>query len=191
LLEVLAALAVLGMVLAALSAGIRFGQEALRTQARDTLVANDIAPVDTLLRSIIEHTWPDPGDANARFLGTSVTVSLRTVLPESLTTTRNRAADVVIGVDTKHRLLLRWRPWYRNWIVPVAEPEQIDLLGNVDHVEFSYWDPTLHLPPGGWVTAWVGTTVPKLLRIRLVFVKGSGLRWPDIIVATARDPWSF
>jgi hypothetical protein len=33
--------------------------------------------------------------------------------------------------------------------------------------------------------------VPRLLRVRLVFTKGTGLRWPDIIVATARDPFVF
>jgi hypothetical protein len=29
------------------------------------------------------------------------------------------------------------------------------------------------------------------LRIRLVFMPDAGLHWPEIIVATARDPWSF
>jgi general secretion pathway protein J len=191
LLEVLAALVVLGLVLAALSSGIQFGQQALRTQARDTGVENQIGPVDETLRSLIERAWPDGGGANAKFLGTARTLSFRTVMPEGLATIRIRDADVTIGVDTTHRLFLAWLPWYRNWIVPMPRPERIDLLSNVDHIEFSYWDPSLHLPPGGWVSAWVGTTVPKLLRVRLVFTKDAGLRWPDIIVVTARDPWIF
>jgi general secretion pathway protein J len=191
LLEVLAALAVLGLILGALTAGLRFGQQALRTEARDTETGNQIAPVDAILRSLAERAWPDAGGADARFQGTERTLSFRTMMPLSLTKVRIRDADVAIGVDASHRLCLTWLPWYRHWIVPLPPPERIELLANVDHVEFAYWDPTLHLPPGGWVTAWIGTSVPKLLRVRLVFIKGAGLRWPDIIVATARDPWTF
>jgi general secretion pathway protein J len=191
LLEVLAALAVAGLVLASLAAGLRFGQEALQTQARETAAANELGPVDTILRSLIGRAWPDNGQAEAQFLGGSRTLSFRTEMPESLTGVRIRDADVAIGVNAAHQLVLTWLPWYRHWIVAKPPPGRIELLSNVDHVEFAYWDPSLHLPPGGWVTAWVGTTVPRLLRIRLVFVKGAGLRWPDIIVATARDPWTF
>jgi general secretion pathway protein J len=191
LLEVLAALAVLGLILAALSAGLRFGQQALLTQARDTRVANQLGPVDDALRSLIARAWPGASGTEARFLGTARTLSFRTTMPESLTAVRTRDADVTIGVDSTHRLYLTWLPWYRNWIITPPPPARIDLLANVDHVEFAYWDPSLKLPLGGWVTAWAGTSVPRLLRVRLVFVKGAGLRWPDIIVATARDPWVY
>ena len=191
LVEVLAALAVLGVILAALSGGIRFGQQALVTQDRDTAVANQIAPVDAALRSLVAQAWPGAAGAEAGFAGTARSLSFRTVMPESLTAQRTRDAEVAIGVDPAHKLYVAWLPWYRNWIVAKPPPARIDLLANVDHIEFAYWDPSLHLPPGGWVTAWVGTTVPKLLRIRLVFTKYAGLRWPDIIVATARDPWTY
>jgi general secretion pathway protein J len=191
LLEVLTALVVLGFILAGLSAGLRFGREALSAQNRDTEAANQIAPVDETLRSLVALAWPGASGASARFQGTARTLSLRTEMPESLTSVRTREADVTIAVDSAHRLYLTWLPWYRNWIVPKPLPARIDLLANVDHVEFAYWDPQLNLPPGAWVTAWEGQTLPKLLRIRLVFVKGAGLRWPDIIVATARDAWTY
>jgi len=191
LLEVLAALAVLGLILAALSVGLRFGQQALLTQTRDTAIENQISPVDATLRALVARAWPGAVGTEARFEGAARVLSFRTMMPESLSAQRTRDADVTIGVDPEHRLYLAWLPWYRNWIVPKPLPQRIDLLSNVDHVEFAYWDPTLHLPPGGWVTAWVGTSVPKLLRIRLVFTKDTGLKWPDIIVATARDAWSY
>jgi general secretion pathway protein J len=189
--EVLVALVVLGLILAGLSTGFRFGQQALVAQSRDTAMENQVGPVDAALRSLVARAWPGAAGAEARFAGTARLLSFRTTMPESLTTQRIRDADVTIGVDPAHRLYLAWLPWYRNWIVAKPLPSRIDLLANVDHIEFAYWDPSLHLPPGGWVTAWVGTTVPKLLRIRLVFTKDARLRWPDIVVATARDPWSF
>jgi general secretion pathway protein J len=191
LIEVLAALDVLGVILAALSGGLRFGQQALVAQGRETAAANQVAPVDAALRSLVGQAWPGAAGAEARFAGTARSLSFRTVMPESLTAQRTRDAEVAIGVDPAHRLYLAWLPWYRNWIVPKPPPARIDLLANVDHIEFAYWDPSLHLAPGGWVTAWVGTSVPKLLRIRLVFTKDAGLRWPDIIVATARGPWTY
>ena len=191
LLEVLAVLVVLGFVLAALSAGLRFGWEAQKAQTRDTEVANQIGPVDETLRSLITLAWPGASGAEARIVGSARTLSLRTEMPESLTSARTRDADVTIGVDSSHRLYLTWLPWYRNWIVPRPPPARIELLANVDHVEFAYWDPGLNVPPGSWGTAWEGPPLPKLLRIRLVFVKGAGMRWPDIIVATARDAWTY
>jgi general secretion pathway protein J len=191
LIEVLASLAVLGMILIALSTGLRFGQQALLAQTRSAATEDQIGPIDAALRSLVAKAWPGAVGAEARFAGTAGALSFRTIMPESLTAQRTRDADVTISVDPDHRLYLAWLPWYRNWIIAKPPPARIDLLANVDHVEFAYWDPSLHLPPGRWVTAWVGTTVPKLVRIRLVFTKDAGLRWPDIVVATARDPWSY
>jgi general secretion pathway protein J len=191
LLEVLAALAILGLILAALSAGLRFGQQALLTQEHDTGAANQLGPVDLTLRTLIARAWPGAGGGNAEFIGGSRTLTFRTIMPESLSEVRIRDADVTIGVDAEHRLYLAWLPWYHNWIVPKPLPKRVALLANVDHVEFSYWDPSLQLPPGGWVTAWAGTSAPKLLRVRLVFTKDSGLHWPEIIAATERDRWEF
>ena len=191
LLEVLVALVVLGLILAALSGGMRFGELALQAQARDIAVANEVGPVDRTLRLLIAQAVPGTAETEARFRGAARTLSFRTVMPEGLAAVRTREADVSIGVDASHRLFLTWLPWYRNWIIPVSPPQRVDLLSNVDHIEFAYWDPSLNLPPGAWVTAWVGTSVPKLLRVRLIFVKGAGKRWPEIIAATARDRWIF
>ena len=151
----------LGIILAALSGGLRFGQQALVAQGRETAAANQVAPVDAALRSLVGQAWPGAAGAEARFAGTARSLSFRTVMPESLTAQRTRDAEVAIGVDPAHRLYLAWLPWYRNWIVPKPPPARIDLLANVDHIEFAYWDPSLHLAPGGWVTAWVGTTRAK------------------------------
>ncbi len=191
LLEVLVGLVVIGVTLAALSAAARFGQEALQRQTRDVTVSNQIGPVDATLRSLVARAWPDAGSAGAKFEGGARTLTFRTTMPESIVEARIRDADVALGVDAAHRLFIAWLPWYRNWIVTKPVAQRIELLQGVDHVEFAYWDASLNLPPGGWVTAWVGNTAPKLLRIRLVFLKDTGLRWPDIIVATARDPWVF
>jgi general secretion pathway protein J len=191
LLEVVAALTVLGLILVALSLGLRFGQQARRIQTADVAVANNVGPVDATLRSLIERAWPGATGTEAHFVGSARIVSFRTQMPEALVSGRARDADVTIGVDRAQQLYVDWLAWYRNWIVAKPRPARIALLSGVDHIELSYWDPTLNLPPGEWVTAWEGTSVPKLLRIRIVFLAGSHARWPDIVVATARDAWEY
>ena len=204
LLEVLAGLAIFGLILAGLTSGVRFGQEALKAQSRSTSVVNDIAPVDAVLRSLIARAWPggagSAGGADARFTGTARTLSFRTVLPMSVVgdagrsasgSVRTRDAAISIGVDSTHRLYLTWLPWYRHWLDVKPRPKRVEMLTGLDHVEFAYWDPSLNLPPGGWVTGWAGIRAPKLLRIRMVFGKDTGLHWPDIIVATEREPMAY
>jgi len=160
LLEVLAGLVVFGLIVAALTSGARFGQQALVTQARDTAVANQIDPVDNVLRSLIARAWPASGATGARFVGTARTLEFRTTMPEGLAAPRTREADVTIGVDAMHRLVLTWLPWYRNWIVMKPRPERISLLDRVDHVEFAFWDPTgpvvAALPWSSCFGLWVG-----------------------------------
>lgn len=207
LLEVLAGLAVCGLILAGLASGIQFGQQAIRAQARSNIVVNDLAAVDSMLRSLVASAWPGgTGAQNGGFAGTARTLTLRTRLPDSVieqswpsgtgplsrgSHVRTRDAVVALGVDGSHRLFLTWLPWYRSWIGAEPAGRRIDLLDGVERVEFAYWDPSLRLPPGGWVTAWVGETPPRLARIRLVFQKESHLRWPDIIVAAERERLTF
>src|SRR5665213_3352932 len=71
LIEVLAALAVLGMILIALSTGLRFGRQALLAQTRSTATENQVGPVDAALRSLIAKAWPGAVGAEARFAGTA------------------------------------------------------------------------------------------------------------------------
>jgi len=192
LLEVLAALIVLGLILSGLSAGVRFGRDAQRIEAREVAAGNRLEPVDSMLRQIISRAWPGgAGGGDSKFAGSARTLSFRTTMPESLTGSRFRDADVAVGVDIDHRLFLSWLPAYRNWIVTRPRPERISLLSGVDRVEFSYWDPAAHLPPGRWVTAWEGASAPKLVRIHFVFMKDTDPHWPDIIVETARDAWAL
>jgi general secretion pathway protein J len=191
LLEILAAIAVLGLILGVLAGGLRYMGQVRHMYASDTVAANQIVPVDSTLRLLIEKAWPGARGMETQFTGGENTLSFRTQMPDGLVAIRTRDAQVTIGVDKAHRLYLTWLPWYRNWIVAQPRSERIDLLTNVDRVEFSYWDPSLKLPPNTWVSAWIGASVPKLLRIRLIFDAGSGLRWPDIVVATNRDPWDF
>jgi general secretion pathway protein J len=192
LLEILVSLTILGFILAALSQAARFGSRALSARDRASIAGNEFTQVDGTIRYLIAHAWPGGvAGTPVMFTGTAHAMTFRTTMPSGLVNQRIRVADVTIGVDEQHRLRLMWSPWYRNWITQRPPPARVDLLNGLDRVEFSYWDPSLRLPPGAWVSAWVGTTAPKLVRLRLVFPAGAATKWPEIIAATEREPRVF
>jgi len=59
LLELLAALVVLGLLMVAITQGVRFGVQAWQTQARTVDTQGDLLAVDRTLRGMIERA--DPG----------------------------------------------------------------------------------------------------------------------------------
>ncbi|MFL5281528.1 MAG: type II secretion system protein J [Rhodopila sp.] len=188
LLEVLAALAIGGLVLSLLVAGLRYSQSILQSRERLFRSSADFSAVDRTLRTIIEAAAPGGGGGGeSRFVGAPHTLSFRTTMPAGLDSSY-RTADVNIGVDAGRNLGVSWRPWFRNWIMPPPSPRRIDLLAGIDRLDCGYWSPAMNVPSGEWLTAWNGVAPPKLVRLRLVFPAESGLRWSDIIVATARDP---
>jgi prepilin-type N-terminal cleavage/methylation domain-containing protein len=187
LLELLVVLAVAGLLLVALSQGLQVGLQAWRIQTRSIVVGTDLHAVDQTLRNLISRA--DPGGLSgqpAGFVGASNSLSFTTMLPLGINGPATRDAEVMVAVDNLHRLQLRWLPRYRNWIVAPPSPERTNLLDNVDHIELAYWQ-----PDGRWITSWTAHSLPKLVRIRIVFQRGSGLRWPDIVVATIRDRWQL
>lgn len=188
LVEVLAGLAISGLIMVLIISGLRYGQTFLQSRERLADARADLSAVDRTLRTLIEAAWPGGvGSADVRFTGSARGLAFRTTMPAGLGG-GFRAADVTIGTDAAHQLTVAWTPWFRNWITPRPAPTRVGLLTGVDHLECSYWSPGFALPPGQWMTTWNGTTPPKLVRLRLVFAANTGRHWPDIIVATGRDP---
>lgn len=58
LLEILATLAVLGLMLADLTNGMQFGLRAVQSQARLGIAGNDLTQVNRTLRALIAPAWP-------------------------------------------------------------------------------------------------------------------------------------
>jgi prepilin-type N-terminal cleavage/methylation domain-containing protein len=132
LLEMIVTLAVLGMLLVALSQSLRIGLQAWRIEEWSFDVRSDVAVVDRTLRMLIGRA--DPGDLSgqsAGFVGTPAALSFATTLPAGNGAFIDREAVVTVSVDPMHRLQLRWLPRYRNWIVAPPPPDEVDLLDNI------------------------------------------------------------
>ncbi len=184
LLEVLVTLVVLGFLFAGLAQGVQFGLTAWQTQVRTVDRNGDLDAVDRTLRRLVEQADPGVADDPPRLTGTARGVEFFTRLPQSVTTLPSRLASVTLDVDGAHRLVMRWIPAaHAEPLGKPPAPTETVLLGGVDHLDLAYWHAG---PKAGWMTAWAEPEIPLLVRIRLVFPKGSGRRWPDIVAAPMR-----
>ncbi len=186
LLELLVALVVLGFVLAGIAGGVQFGQRAADMQARSIAEHADLGAADRILRRLVAEM--DPGGANdppnlaagASALG--FTTDLGRAAPALAA--NGGEAEIGLGVDGGHRLVLRWTPAVHAIRLVPAPAATAVLLDGVERVEFAYWG---HADRGGaWVNSWTEKDIPPLVRIRLRFPADSHRSWPDIIAATER-----
>jgi general secretion pathway protein J len=188
LLELLAALVVLGLLFVAIVQGVQFGLSAWQIQVRTIGEQGSLSGVDRTLRTMIERA--DPGGFLQRqpaFDGTTRSLSFTTVLP--IGARFAQPADVMLRTDDAHRLILLWLPHYSDPIGPARIPERSVLLDGVDHIEISYWQVGSGSGGGVWRSAWNGPVLPQLVRIRIVFPAGDKRHWPDLVVAPMRAQW--
>ena len=186
LLEILVALVVLGFVLAGLSQGVRFGLQAWGMQTRGIARQVDMDATQRALRRLIEQA--DPGEANetGTLQGQAHTLTFRSRLPPSAGEAGTLDAQIVLGVDGRHRLVLRAVPHpHAELLGPPPAALQTVLLDGVDHVDFSYF-----LASGkgaGWHNAWSDAQPPALVRVHIAFTgHDKQHHWPDLIAAPQR-----
>lgn len=179
LLEILVALVVLGFLMVGLTEGVRFGLRAWNSEATLVNRRTGMEATERVLRGLIAAA--DPGDANelAPFQGQAHTLSFVTRLPMSASGLVTRNAEVGLGVDARHRLVLRWSPHpHAERLTRPPAPQETVMLEGVDHIAFSY----LRWPNQGgtWADTWDLQALPKLIRITIEFPKDDRRHWPTI-----------
>jgi general secretion pathway protein J len=186
LLEILVALLVLGFLILGLAEGTRFGLRAWDTETRLVDRRADMDAVERVLRGLIASA--DPGDANEPppFTGRPRTLAFVARLPMSAggagTALVGRDAEIGLGVDARHRFVMRWSPHpHAERLTPPPPPTETVLLEGVDSVAFSYQ----RRPEqgGGWTETWELPTLPTLVRVTLTFPKTDRRHWPTIEAA--------
>ena len=182
LLELLAAVAILGLLLVILTQGVHFGLLATQSEARIGGENAGLQEIDLALRHLVEATDPGSEDQDQPSLsGRRNTMTLLTELPGDQ---RNAGpVEATLFVDGQHRLMLRWRPLQRASLVERPQPvNETELQCCVSRLELSFWQPT-----GGWVGLWQSSNLPAMVRIHLVLSNRRWRDWPDIVVAPRLD----
>ncbi len=210
LLEVLVAVVILGFLMLGLAQGTRFGLTAWAAQDRLIGEHADLDAVDRALRSLVERmdsgTARNPAAVSGTAAGlvfTSVlpTVAFQAGAPPGSTTggteggaQEGTRADMLLTVDPKHELVLRWTPHLHALrLGPPPLPRTEVLLRGVERLDLSYWAPARRsgagggASAGGWTRAWNDRKLPGLVRLRFVFVPDDRRRWPDIVAAPLVD----
>lgn len=184
LLEVLAAMAIFGLLLLALGQGMQFGLQAWRSQARTMAWPDEIEGLDrTLRRLVVRAVSTEEVQPGGPIQGGPAVLDVvaRLARPQGDPPVPTEAR---LEVDAAHRLVLRLLPHLNVRYASPPRAELIVLAERVERIEFAYWQAA---PGGGgtWLRAWPGPAVPALVRIRLRFPPGDARHWPDIVVAPA------
>lgn len=181
MLELLVGLVVLGFILAGLTQGVRYGLRASDAQARLADGRSELDAVDRTLRRLLSGA--DPGNSHdpPSLQGGPARLAFVSELPAAVAGGAGQEADVALGVDGAHRLLLRWTLHrHAARIGPPPAPQEAELLRGVDHVEIAYW-------LNGWQSSWTQAALPALIRVRIVFQPDDPRHWPDIVAAPLRQ----
>jgi general secretion pathway protein J len=187
LLEVLATLAIFGMLLLVLGQGMQFGLQAWRGQTRAAAWPQEAETLDRTLRRLVTRSLSaEEMQQGLPIQGgpTTLVVIARLPRPQGGPPMPTEAR---LQLDGTHRLMLFLLP---RWNVrPVTPPviEPMVLAERVERIEFAYWQEA-EGGGGAWLRAWPGPGVPALVRIHLVFPPGDPRHWPDIVAAPAMAP---
>lgn len=188
LLEMLVALAVLGLLLGLLAGGVHLGLRAWQAQARVLGAEGYLDATDRVLRTLV--TQMDPGSARVPpiLLGSRNRLLFTAPLPDGAAPVASPLANILLTAEAGHGLVLRWIPYrHEPHFGPPPVPQEVQLLPGVQGLDLAYWPRTA---PWVWHRAWAGPGLPGLVRIRLRFAPDAPEHWPEIVVAPMRDPRS-
>jgi general secretion pathway protein J len=188
LIEMLIALALIGLLTAALFGGLRF---AARASDRATAAADhaaDLATAYGFLQAQLGNAQPypataDPKDQQILFDGEPDQIEAITTSPSRLAMggffhLHLAAATTSGGL----RLLAEWRePPRHDETSPDTPLGPSVLLEHLKTISFAFFGTTDPGSPSEWHDRWQGTTaLPKMIRLRVQFA--DGWRAPDLIV---------
>lgn len=182
LLEVVVALALLGLLLVMLGEGVQVGTRATAVHHRIVRAQLDIPPVEHALRHMIERMDPGLYPQPPAIRGTADALAFTTELPDGATGGK-MLADVRLEAAGGH-LLLWWTPHGAG--LPFGAPpaaRRTVLLEQVARLELDY---AAKGAGAAWQRSWEQPALPGLVRLRLVPAPG-GRSWPPVIARPLRE----
>lgn len=164
LLELLIVVTILGLIVVAMTNGVRFAGKAWQTQERRSEQRGDLDAVQNALRQLITSASAFNGDGiSLRFVAT---------LPDALA--RGGLYDVELRT-LADRLVLAWKPHFRGAAAETAW-SSTDLIKGISSFDLAY-----HVGANGWQrVAQDANHPPRLVRIRLHL--GDGRNWPPLVI---------
>jgi general secretion pathway protein J len=182
LVELLVAIVVLGILMALLFGGLRFGTRAWEHSDASVSDTDDVRIVQTLFRQEVERAcprrlWqvsPPPVD----FDGRAQTVTLLALAPLALDIPGcARVSFFAKPVGDSADLLFHIQP-----AVDSGPPRERTILHGIAGIEFAYLDGDGGT--GAWLPNWTNRrNLPSLVRVRVTFHTGDARIWPELFVS--------
>ena len=195
LLELLVAITLLAVLMAALFGALRLGARVWETGEARLDASARIQVVQNFLRQQLAATIPliettrDPRALGGLlFAGTSEGLRFVGLLPEHLGAGASLMELALRPAQGRGPgdLVLRMRP-----LDPgdgEAPGEERVLVTAVERLELAYFGPGQPGAAPTWWQEWQGQrSLPRLVRLRLAFPTGDGRRWPELIVGLMVD----
>jgi general secretion pathway protein J len=169
LLELLVVVTILGLILVALSGGVRFAGQAWQAQETRAVRQGDLDAVQNVLRELIS--------SGNGFQGTRGSLRFVARLPDALA--RGGLYDVELHA-AGDRVLLSWRPHFKG-SMQTAETADAELVKDVADLDIAYFSAA-----GGWQPAQQNKAKPPAL-IRVALRLNDGRSWTPLIIAPMVD----
>jgi general secretion pathway protein J len=194
LLELLIAITLLGLLLAALFGGLRLGARAWERSEERLDESARLQVVQNFLRERLAQAYPltaeDPsGRMRLAFEGTGDALRFVSLMPAYLGT---GFAELVLAIDDRagiKDLVVQWRPFE---LLPQPddeeEPQVKVLLADIEGLEIAYYGALARGEQVSWHEQWLEVmALPQLVRLRVAFPEGDRRFWPDLIVRPMTD----
>lgn len=194
LLELLIGLALVGLILSLVFAGLRLGTRSWDAGEQRMAESSGRAQLLAFLRVALEqaypYRWQDGGATHAAFFGLPDALAFVGPLP-------NHAGLggrylVVLRLEEGEEgqdLVLRWRPpeaGARDFS-DLDEAPRVVLAKSVQGLEFAYFGSAGEAEAPAWGDQWnQREALPRLVRLRIL--PGHTAAWPDLVVALRNQP---
>jgi len=189
LLEALVAVALLGLLSAALAGGLRFGVDAWARGSAHSDQLSRTTVVQGLLRRVVGEAYPyflsnDPTRPYVDFEGTSESLTLLASTPVVLGGVgRSRFRLSVAKHDGLSDLVMTSQAELAAADAP-STVEKKTLLAGTASVEFAYFGKGRSEANAQWHDRWTGqSALPQLIQIQVRFPEGDTRLWPDLVIA--------
>lgn len=180
LLEILVALAVLGMLFVGLTQGVDFGLRAWAASGTSAGAAGSVDAADRAIRRLVEHLDASAPARLGPLPDGRPALGFTTELPAWSGEPALRRVRAVLLLDRARRLVLRWAPAPQGAPPPAELTRTAVLLDKVERLDLACWDDS---GTPAWRGECDGAGRLRLVRLRLHFPKGDARSWPDIVAA--------
>jgi general secretion pathway protein J len=197
LVEILVAITLLGLLMAALFGGVQLGVRAWEASEERLDESSRLATVQGFLRErlaqayLLEDLAPR-ADAVPPFMGEPDRLSFVTLMPEHLGGGFQRMVLAVTAAAEESDLTIAW--WPAELDDAAVDPEVLRsraLLAGVAELRLAYFGSVERNQPPAWHEVWGQPDLPQLVRVQLRFPDQDVRSWPDLIVRPMIDGQAY